>query len=187
MCFSRFTTTFNPSSHSISPPFTHVCFIMFLGGSDGEESACNAGDPGSTPRWGKIPWSRAWQPTPVFLPGELHGQRSLAGYSLWSRKELDLTEQLSLSVVCLSHHSPLRSLLPFLHSRMCMLSSFSCVRLFASLWTVACQAPLSMGYSRQEHWSGLLCPPPGDPHSGIKPASPASPALAGSFFTTRAT
>ena len=43
--------------------------------------------------WGrKIPWRRAWQPTPVFLPGESHGQRSLVGYSPWSRKESDTTE-----------------------------------------------------------------------------------------------
>ena len=40
----------------------------------------------------KIPWRRVWQPTPVFLPGESHGQRSLAGYSPWGRKELDTTE-----------------------------------------------------------------------------------------------
>ena len=43
----------------------------------------------------KIPWRRVWQPTPVFLPGEFHGQRSLAGYSPWGLKELDMTEQLS--------------------------------------------------------------------------------------------
>ena len=41
---------------------------------------------------GKIPWRRAWQPTPVFLPGESHRQRSLTGYSLLSYKELDMTE-----------------------------------------------------------------------------------------------
>ena len=43
-----------------------------------------------------------------------------------------------------------------------VLSCFSCVQLFVTLWTVACQAPLSMGFSRQEHWSGLPFPPPGD-------------------------
>ena len=43
---------------------------------------------------GKIPWRRAWQPTPVFLPGETHGQRSLVGYSPWGHKGLDTTEQL---------------------------------------------------------------------------------------------
>jgi len=40
----------------------------------------------------KIPWRKEWQPTPVFLPGEFHGQRSLAGYSPWGLKELDTTE-----------------------------------------------------------------------------------------------
>ena len=45
-----------------------------------------------------LPWRRAWQPTQVILPGEFHGQRSLAGYGPWSRKELDMTEQLRLSL-----------------------------------------------------------------------------------------
>ena len=54
--------------------------------------------------------------------------------------------------------------------------------------TVAGQAPLSMGSPRQEYWSGLPCPPPGDPPKpGIEPKSLASPALAGGFFTTSAT
>ena len=52
-----------------------------------------------------------------------------------------------------------------------MLSRFSHVQLFATLWTVAFQAPLSTGFSRQEYWSGLSGPPPGD--LGIEPASPA--------------
>ena len=57
-----------------------------------------------------------------------------------------------------------------------------------SIWTVTLQAPPSMGFSRQEYQSGLPCPPPGDlPHPGIKPASLRSPALAGGFFTTKAT
>ena len=43
----------------------------------------------------KIPWGREWQPTPVFLPGEFHGQRSLAGYSLWGHKESDTAKQLT--------------------------------------------------------------------------------------------
>ena len=55
------------------------------------------------------------------------------------------------------------------------------------LWTAACQAPLSMGFSRQEHWSGLPCPPPGDlPDPGIEPVSQKSPTLAGRLFTTSA-
>ena len=52
------------------------------------------------------------------------------------------------------------------------------------LWTVARQAPLSMGFSRQEYWSRLPCPPPGDlPHPGTEPMSPSSLALGGGFFT----
>ena len=49
---------------------------------------------------GKIPWRRARQPTPLFLPGESHGQRSLAGHSPWGHKELDMTEQLSIALSC---------------------------------------------------------------------------------------
>ena len=52
--------------------------------------------------------------------------------------------------------------------------SLSCIQLFATPWTVACQAPLSVGFSRQEYWSGLPFPSPGDlPNPGIEPGSPA--------------
>ena len=62
---------------------------------------------------------------------------------------------------------------------MCIFSRFSCVRLFATLWTVICQAPLSMRFSRQEYWSGLPCPSPGHlPDPEIEPASLISSALA---------
>ena len=61
-----------------------------------------------------------------------------------------------------------------------MLSHFNCVRLFATLWPIAFQAPLSIGFFRQEYWSGLPSPSPGDlPDSGIKPRSLKSPVLAG--------
>ena len=67
-----------------------------------------------------------------------------------------------------------------------MLSCFSHVQFFVTLWTVACQAPLSMGFSRQEYWSGLPYPPPGFLHyPGIE--SLTLPALAGGFFTTNTT
>ena len=70
----------------------------------------------------------------------------------------------------------------------CEAKLLSHVRLFAIPWTIACQAPLSMGFSRQELCSGLPCPPPEDlPDPGIEPESFMSPALAGEFFTTRAT
>ena len=67
----------------------------------------------------------------------------------------------------------------------CVLSR---VQLFVTLWTVAYQAPLSTGISRQEYWSGFPYPPLGDlSNSEIEPTSPLSPALAGRFFTTKAT
>ena len=66
------------------------------------------------------------------------------------------------------------------HTWMCLLGCrLSCVQLFVTLWTVACRAPLSMGFSGQEHWSGLPFPSPGDTtYPGIEPASIASPAIA---------
>ena len=75
--------------------------------------------------------------------------------------------------------------LPFLFAY--TLSHFNCVQVFATLWTVAHQPPLSMGFSRQEYWRGLPFLPPGDlPDPGMEPASLPSPALAGGFFTTSA-
>ena len=69
-----------------------------------------------------------------------------------------------------------------------MLSHLNCVRLFATMWTAACQARLSTGFSRQEYWSGLPCPPPGDlPDPGTGLVFLVSPALADRFFTTSAT
>ena len=69
-----------------------------------------------------------------------------------------------------------------------MLSCFSHVQLFVTFWTVACQAPLSMGFSRQEYWNGLPYPLPGDlPDSEIELTSLPSPALVGGFFIISAT
>ena len=72
-----------------------------------------------------------------------------------------------------------------LRPRSCRLWVFSHDWLFATLWTAACQSPLSMEFSRQEHWSELPFPTPGDlPYPAIEPESLASHALAGEFFTT---
>ena len=66
-----------------------------------------------------------------------------------------------------------------------VLSHFSCAWLCVTLWAIACQAPLSMGFSRQEYQNGLPCPPQGDlPDPRIEFMSLKSPALAGGFFTT---
>ena len=74
----------------LAPPYIYV---GFPGGSRRERICLQCRKPEFNPWVGKIPWGRAWQPTPVFLPGECHGQRSLAGYSPWGCK--NTTEQLS--------------------------------------------------------------------------------------------
>ena len=76
----------------------------------------------------KIPWSREWQPTPVFFPGEFHGQRSLAGYSPWGCTELKTTER------------PVLSLKELVLARV-----LGCVWVCATRCTAARQAPLSRG------------------------------------------
>ena len=74
----------------------------------------------------------------------------------------------------------LSGLLPIIAPILCVLS---CVLLFVTPWTVACQAPLSTGFSKQEYWIRLPFPTPGDlPDPGIKPVSLASPALADRFY-----
>ena len=81
----------SPYLFKVAPWFS----VGFPGGSVGKESACNSRDVGEhefNPRLRNIPWRRTWQPTPIFLPGESHGQRSLAGYCPWGDKELDTTE-----------------------------------------------------------------------------------------------
>ena len=69
--------------------------VGFPASSAGKETTCNVMRLEFDPWVGKIPWKRERVPTPVFLPGEFHGQRSLAGYSLWACKESDMTERLS--------------------------------------------------------------------------------------------
>ena len=83
---------------------------------------------------------------------------------------------------------------PYLCLELYVLSCFSCAQPCVTPWTIPCQAPLSERFSRQEYWSGLSCPPPGDlPDPGIKHATligfplTESPALEGGFFTTSAT
>ena len=130
-------------------------------------------------RWGgKIHWRRKWQPTPVFLPGKSHGQRSLMCYiqfmGLQSRAWLSDWAHTYIQLSGLKQHPCIISQFPwlrnlgtvwpgpplrFLWRHACMLS---CVWLFATPWTVAHQAPLSMGLSWQEYCSGLPFPPPGE-------------------------
>jgi len=106
----------------------------------------------------RLPWRREWQPTPVFLPGEFHGQRSLGGYSPGGHKELNVTEQLR-------HTEQLRTVrltvswipVPLISTQLTHR-----VWLFAIPWTVARQTSLSMELSRREYWSRLPFPLPGE-------------------------
>ena len=80
----------------------HLVVNIFHRWNSGKESACQCKRHRKCrfyPWMGKIPWSRKWQPTPVFLPGTSHGQRSLTGYRPWGRKELDTTEHTHMSLV----------------------------------------------------------------------------------------
>ena len=96
-----------------------------------------------------------------WAPGVGDGQRSLACCSPWGRKESDMTVRLNWTHRCSNVSESVTSL------------------------TIACQAPLSLGFPRKEYWSGLPCPPPGDlPDPGIEPVPLSSPALVGRFFTT---
>ena len=88
-----FGLPFHAGHQSALRRISHVVQHYCRCGFDSQESACNADRrPGFDPWGGKIPWRREWQPTPVFLPGEFHGQRSLADYSPQGHKELDMTE-----------------------------------------------------------------------------------------------
>ena len=81
------------SSVAPVPFFSWVQLYTWLPrGLSGKECARRCRRNGFDPWFGKIPWRRKWQPTPVFLPGESHGQRSLVGYSPWGRKESDTAE-----------------------------------------------------------------------------------------------
>ena len=133
---------------------------------------------------------RKWQPTPVLLPEKFHGWRSLVGYSPWVGEESDMTEQLHWFTAAAAakslqscptlrdprEGSPPGSPLPgILQARTLewvaisfsnawkwkvKVKSLSRVRFFATPWTAAYQAPPSIGFSRQEYWSGMPLPSP---------------------------
>ena len=83
-----------------------LCIMSYFPGvSEVIASAWDVGDPGSIPGSGRFPWKRKWQPTPVFLPEESHGGRSLVGYSPQGRKESDTTERLHFHFHCIRKFS----------------------------------------------------------------------------------
>ena len=142
---------------------------------------------------------RKWQPTPVFLTGESQEQGSLvaAVYGVaQSRTRLKrLNSSINISHVFLASQYLLNTISnsrkqPSFAGYFYMsvwVPAYVCAQLLSRVqlpWTTSQQSPLSMEFSRQE-WSGLPVPSPGDlPNPGIKPKSPASPALAGGFSTT---
>ena len=98
--------------------------VYFPGGAGGREPAflCRRGKRCRFNPWvRKIPWRRAQQPTPVFLPGESHEQRSPGAYSLWDRRELDMTEQPEHAYMCTYMCAHI-----CVHIYVCMLSHFCC-------------------------------------------------------------
>ena len=136
----------------------------FPSGLNGKELACSAGDLRSILVWGRSPGLGNSNPFQyACLVNSM--DRGAEQATVHRATELDTTGQLTL---------------PLERKDMCVrkLSCFSCVRLCVTLWSGACQVPPSMGFSKQEYWSGLPCPPPGDlPHPGIEPTSLSSPAL----------
>ena len=93
-------------THTHTHTHTYMPYICLPRWLSGKESTCQCRRcrrHGFNPWVRKIPWKRAWPPTPVFWPGESHGQRSLAGYSPWGHKESDMTEQLSTHHVIYIH------------------------------------------------------------------------------------
>ena len=97
--WGSYPVNFDTCSPDWNSWFNHSIFLysdFFITGLPwwlrGQSLCLQCRRPGSDPWVRKIPWRRKWQPTLVLLPGKFHGQRSLVGYNLWGRKELDMTE-----------------------------------------------------------------------------------------------
>ena len=152
-----------------------------------------------------VPGKKYWSRLPLMTPGNLPDSgikpSSLASPSLAGKffttgqigeliwmKELLLqttpwSQNLRNTIWVKARHKR-DILMTLFYKDACLLSRFSCVWLFATVWTVARQTPLSTGFSRQEHWSGLSCPPPGNLHNpGVFCVS----RIEGGFFTYWAT
>ena len=178
----------NISDDKVSP-INYSCSIRFqvfqdkytlhngtlIDGSASKEYFCKAGGRPKFNSWvGKIPWRRKWQPSPVFLPGKSCGQRNLAGYSYGvARVGYNLETKPPpphnvwvilkfTKIFAIWNHMQLLCFIfcNLIQLLLLLLSRFSSVRLCVTPETAAHQAPLSLGFSRQEHWSGLPFPSP---------------------------
>ena len=137
----------------------------FLQWLKGEESSCQCRRGrrcGFYPLIRKIPWRRKWQPSPVFLPGKSHGQRTRVGYSLWGHKR--------------AGHGPSAKHQQQMEDYKVM-RKVTVAQSCPTLWdSMDCSPPGSSvhEFSRQEYWTGLPFPPPGDlPDPGIESEYPA--------------
>ena len=139
------------------------------------------GSAGFDPWIGKIPWRRERLPTPIFWPGEfLIGFFVLMWLSIMSCLQILETNPLLITTSANIFSQSLGCLFILFIASFdtwklfsFVVQSLSHVRLFATPWSIAHQAPLSMGFSRQEYWSGLPFPSPGDlSNPGIEPSSP---------------
>ena len=158
---------------------------MFIYSSVGKESACNAGDPSSIPRSGRsfgegigYALQHSWASLVAQLVKILPAMWETWVRSLCWEDPLEKGKGTQSSILAWKISGTIQSMglqrvrhdwaiftsLPFTCLHMCVfvLSLFSHVWLFASIWTIVFQVSLSMGFSRQEYWSGLLCPPPGE-------------------------
>ena len=158
---------------------------MFIYSSVGKESACNAGDPSSIPGLGRspeegigYPLQHSWAPLVAQLVKNLPDmwetwvqslrwedalEKGKATHSSILAWRISGTIQ-SMGLQSVGHDWMIFTSLHFTCLYMCVfvLSRFSRVWLFATIWTIVFQVSMSMGFSRQEYWSGLLCPPPGE-------------------------
>ena len=141
----------------------------FPGGSDGKESACNAGDLSSIPGLGRSPGEGNGNPLQYSCLENPKDRGTWQGTGHGVVKSIfDAAKEESFiggfKIIFLCIYGP--------YACVCAQSLQSRVRLFSTLWTIARQAPLSLGFSREEYWSELPRPPPGDlPNPGIEPTS----------------
>ena len=135
---------------------------------------------------GKVPWRNKWQSTLIACLGNPIDRRASGAtvHGVTTESDRLETKQQIIVQFCVSFCCTIMRI-----SQVCLcVKSSRHVQFFATLQIAACQVPLSMGFCRQEHWSGLSCTSPGDlPDPGIEPGSLMSPALAGWFLTTSAT
>ena len=138
----------------------NFCWWGFLGDSDGKESACNTGDVDLIPGSGRLPWRREWFPTPVFLLGEFHRQRSLVDYSPRTRRVRHDWLTLSLFtfklLLCMHTHSSwttkLGTSLAVQWLRICLPMQGTWVQFLAWKDPTCCGATKPVRY---KYWAGV--------------------------------